>query len=125
MLFTGNKVYLNDFCFCLSKTHRLIVEKPIPPKYVDRNGRREFKAISASAGYASASFHVALPGMRRLQLPPLVIYHEVHHQNWSTFHLKTKLLVSTWTWQQCQIAITILKHALTISILTPSWACHN
>lgn len=105
------------YVFCLNKTHRLIVEKPIPRKYVDRNGRREFKAVSASSGYSSPIFHVALPGMTTLWLTPHATHHEVHHQT----GLHSIQRQSHWSALRCSSNAKLLselyKRVLTISIL--------
>lgn len=75
ILFTGNTIYLNYFYIFVLIA--LIVDKSVPQRYVDRNGRTEFKAISTSPRYSLLTFisNVALLVITSLQLMPHVTHH--------------------------------------------------
>lgn len=100
--------------FCLNNTQRLIANKPIPKRYVDRNRRRELKATSASSRYPFLSFNVALP----LQLMVHVTHHEIYHENWSVISFKHKLIIA-WMWQPCPMAYQTSKHIFSFPYLSP------
>jgi hypothetical protein len=46
----GNNVHIKLF-LCLT-LKAVIVEKSVSEKFIDKNGRRDFEAISASLGYS-------------------------------------------------------------------------
>lgn len=67
MRFTRNKVYPIIYLFCFNNIHRLIVDKPFPQRYVDRNVR-SFQVISTGSSCSFPTSNGAVPSRSSLLL---------------------------------------------------------